>query len=129
MKLSKVTYSALANLGNYENQRIELEADIENESDYEPTLNKLKELVHKELNNLDSYYRRVDELSNLELQIKKAERKLAEVNKEWEGVRSFLIAQGIKEDVPSIPLSSIMNMLPPAEAAKKSSEESDCTLI
>jgi hypothetical protein len=51
MKISKITYSALANLGNYENQRIELEATVSEDENWEEVLEKITLMVHQKLKN------------------------------------------------------------------------------
>ena len=51
MKITTVSYEALANLGNYENEKIRLEAVLEDGDTYESCLEELKNKVHEQLKN------------------------------------------------------------------------------
>ena len=56
MKITKVKYAAQANLGGYENERIELEAIIDEGDSYEVVLADLTKKVHEQLKNEKDYY-------------------------------------------------------------------------
>lgn len=56
MKLKNVKYASLANLGNYQNERIELEAHLEDGDDYKEVLAKLTQMVHQNGREASPFY-------------------------------------------------------------------------
>ena len=105
MKITKVTYSALVNLGNYENEKIELEGEVEEGEKWTECLEDLKLKVRSNLRSQERYFdycRRFDEQRKKLIDI---EQKLQKAYEQWEEVSSFLKAQGLKPDAPKFPFA------------------------
>ncbi|MEM6837670.1 MAG: hypothetical protein AAF609_12540 [Cyanobacteria bacterium P01_C01_bin.120] len=110
MKITKVSYSGLFNLGNYNNEKIGLTAHLDEGEDPEIVVEALREqavamAANKGLGNeTDIRYeirRRVDDLEDLRIKCVKAQN-------EWNQVAEFLRAQGIKPDAPNLSLKTLM---------------------
>lgn len=116
-KITKVFYSALANLGDYQNERVGMYATLEEgetpEAAIEELKNRVAPLCGPKLQNLRS------EKYRLESAIDELQRKLADYENQWNAAAEFLRAQGIKPDAPNFP--TFNNLLP---AANISHEES-----
>lgn len=104
MKITKVTYAALANLGNYENERIELEATIGEGDSYEEVLADLTQKVHEQLKNEKDYYQYCHKYNDAQRRLKEITEKLQKAYDQWEETSNFLVAQGLKPSVPSFPI-------------------------
>ena len=104
MKLKTVKYAALANLGNYENERIELEAELEGGEDYTEALIRLTEMVHQQLKNEKEYFEYCDHYNQARRKLSDITEKLQQAYDQWEETSNFLIAQGLKPSVPSFPI-------------------------
>ena len=103
MKIKTVGYSALVNLGNYENEKIELIAEVPENTDYVEVLEDLKLKVRSNLRSQERYFdycRRFDEQRKKPVDI---EQKLQKAYEQWEEVSNFLKAQGLKPDTPKFP--------------------------
>jgi hypothetical protein len=105
MKISRVTYSALANLGNYENQRIELEASISEDDNWEEVLEKLTLFVHEKLKNQETYFDYCNKYDRAKAKLNDVCAKLEKAYEQWEESSNFLIAQGLKPSVPAFPIA------------------------
>ena len=55
MKIIRIKYSALANTGNYENEKIELEAELNENDDLDHCLEELRTRVHSQLRHINYY--------------------------------------------------------------------------
>ena len=104
MKINKVTYSSLANLGNYENEKIELEAIVEEGDNWEECLNQIRNNVHEQLKNEEQYEQYVSEYYKQRRKLEDISEKLHKAYDQWEETSNFLIAQGLKPNVPSFPI-------------------------
>lgn len=113
MKITKITYSSLANLGNYENERIELEAELQEGDDYQRVLEELKIKVHQELKNEKDYHDYCYRYNEANRKLKDICEKLQKAYDQWEEASNFLIAQGIKPSVPSFPIPQ-QNLIAPS---------------
>lgn len=103
MKLKTVTYSALGNMGNYQNERIELSAELEEGETYTEVLEKLKKGVHAKLKSQDEYWETCKKFDQANKDLKAILAKLEAAKKNWELVSEFLKAQGIKTDSAEFP--------------------------
>jgi hypothetical protein len=104
MKISKITYSALANLGNYENQRIELEATVSEDENWEEVLEKITLMVHQKLKNEDDYRNYCQKYDKAKTRLNDICEKLELAYEQWEETSNFLVAQGLKPSVPAFPI-------------------------
>ncbi len=104
MKINKVTYSALANLGNYENEKIELEGLLEDGDTYESCLEQLKNKVHEQLRNREKYNNYCNRFYEQRRKLEEISEKLHQAYDQWEETSNFLLAQGLKPNVPSFPI-------------------------
>lgn len=110
MKIYRVMYSALVNLGDYQNERLGMTAILDEDESPEDAINQLRERI-KPLGGmrLQRYYEVRHEMKH---QIHELERKLKEYERRWNSAAEFLRAQGIKPDVPDFP--QLINLLEPA---------------
>lgn len=108
MIIKTVHYSALLNLGNYNNERIGFTAELEDGENPEAAIDKLRSKV-KEVGGVNAeelyqnIYQKQQELRNLERKARKA-------TEEWNALAEFLRPQGIKKDVVDMPM--LTNLLP-----------------
>lgn len=119
MKIRQVSYAALASLGNYENQRVELVAEIEEGDEWQDVLKDLETKVHSHLNNYEKYdkYRQCFRQSKRDLE--DILRELDKARQNWETVTNFMKAQGLKDNAEEFP--ALLQLAP----AKKSDEAID----
>lgn len=50
MKITKITYQRVKNLGNYESERLEIEVETNEKENYESKVKEMKKFVEKNLN-------------------------------------------------------------------------------
>lgn len=101
MQIKTVHYSALINLGNYNNEKIGFTAQVGESETVEQVIEKLREKVKQHGgSNAEDLYEKMwagkRELAELERKIKKA-------TDEWNATAEFLRAQGIKPESPNMP--------------------------
>lgn len=101
MKITKVVYHALFNLGDYENEKIELSAQLEEGETPEEVVPKLRERVTAlaQPKQGEMWNQRYE----LEQEIKQLEKRLAESRTSWNATAEFLRTQGIKSEMPDMP--------------------------
>lgn len=121
MKIKTVEYSALINLGNYNNERIGFTAQLEEGETVEEVIDKLRQMV-KENGGVDA-----DQLYNRiydgKQKLKALEEKTLKARQAWEQTAEFLKAQGLRPDAPSMPMFS--NLLPEAKEERVVEAEID----
>lgn len=110
MKIKKVTYSALVNLGDYQNERIGMVAHLEEGDSPDAAIEELR--------------RRVTEISGPRLadmqtkrwelrnELRDLESQLQTTRESWVRTAEFLKAQGIRSDPPEFP--EFVKLLNPA---------------
>ena len=125
MKIKTVKYAALANLGNYENERIELEAELEKGDDYQKVLADLTDKVHSLLNNKDKYYEYVNEYQRMKRKCKETYEELEKMKSLYEKASAFLAAQGLKRDMPLFPIEDTALIAPAVEEVEAEYDESE----
>lgn len=76
MKITTVKYASLANLGNYENERIELEAEVSEEENWEEVLSELEQLVHSKLKNEEKYQQYISHYYEMQCKLEELSKKL-----------------------------------------------------
>ena len=108
MKYKTVHYSALVNLGDYNNEKFGFTAEVEEGDSVEEIIGTLRLKVEKlgGLNAQEFYERqRTGRHALLEL-----ERKIKQATEQWNATSEFLRTQGIKPDAPVMP--AFTNLLP-----------------
>lgn len=108
MKITKVGYSALLNLGNYQNEKITFIAQLNDgetpESAVEALRDKVKAVGGKNAEDLyKAMHQNERKLRDLNQQIEQATQK-------WNATAEFLRAQGLKPEAPDMP--QFTNLLP-----------------
>ncbi|MBL1177838.1 hypothetical protein [Pantanalinema sp. GBBB05] len=108
MKITRVTYHALFNLGDYSNEKIELSAQLEEGETPEDIVPKLRERVAAMA--LPKQGELWNQRYELEGTIRELEKKLAKSRESWNATAEFLRAQGIKPEMPDMPeFSKLLN--------------------
>lgn len=108
MKIITVEYSALVNLGNYNNEKIGFTAQLQDgetpEQIVEALRDKVKEIAGPEA---DELYR---QMSDGQYKLRKLNRQIEEATAKWNSTAEFLRAQGLKPEAPDMP--QFINLLP-----------------
>lgn len=121
MKIKQVEYSALLNLGNYQNEKIGFTAQVEEGETVEQVVEALRQKV-KEIGgeNAEDLYNKLYDGRN---QLRTLERKIAEAAEKWNQTAEFLKAQGLKPDAPTMPMFN--NLLPEVKEESSSVVEGE----
>lgn len=108
MEIKQVYYSALINLGNYNNEKIGFKADVSEGESVEEVVEALRNKV-KECGGVDAetLYRELDQRRSALVQLNK---KIEKATTQWNSISEFLRTQGIKPDTPDMP--NFTNLLP-----------------
>lgn len=102
MKIERVSYSYLSNLGDYSNERIEMEARLEEGEIPEDAIAALKDRVHALAG---EHIQRLEQRRyQIRQEIEQLHKRLEQARVDWEAVAEFLRAQGIKPNAPAAPL-------------------------
>ena len=105
MKITTVSYEAIANLGNYENEKIRLDAVVEDGDNWEECLSLIRDNVHEQLKNQEQYNDYCDRFNKQKRKLEELQEKVQRAQNQWEQASNFLIAQGWdKADVPPFPI-------------------------
>lgn len=109
-EIKRIAYEACFNLGNYENEKIRVEAVWDGSGNFEEVVEMLRQrCVAAAQPDANKSW---EERHRLEREIRKLEQRLQELQTNWETVSAFLKAQGIKPDVAEFP--KLNNLLPAA---------------
>ena len=106
MKITAVHYSALANTGNYENEKVGLDAQVEPGETVEQVVEVLKDRVFAMLDRSDLLQQRRE----LQYEVEDLENQVKDARDRWEQTATFLKAQGLRPDAPDFP--SLTRQLP-----------------
>ena len=106
MKITDVHYSLLVNTGNYENEKVGLDAQVEEGETVEQVVEALKERAFALVNRQDTLQARREAIWEL----KELEDKLAEARVQWEQTQAFLKAQGLRADAPDFPIPGLKQL-------------------
>jgi hypothetical protein len=99
MKITNVLYQATLSTGSYENEKIGLQAEVEEGETVEAVVEALREQVYKSAHREDALYQR----RNLQIEISTLESKVEQARKVWEEVSTFMTAQGLKTEPAPFP--------------------------
>lgn len=102
-KITQVSYCSLANLGNYENEKIELVAELKEGEDWETTLDNLKHKVHSKLNNEDEYLQNQYKIYEAKKQLQELKQQIETAQDTYNRVAHFMVAQGLKTEMSEFP--------------------------
>lgn len=94
LEILKVTYKALANIGNYQNESIEITARANN-SNKDEVLASLKSWVWSNLNSEKEYWEMGNRMEKARQELRQMQNTLAEAEKEYQKQATFFQAQGI----------------------------------
>ncbi|MBE9179125.1 hypothetical protein IQ268_11185 [Oculatella sp. LEGE 06141] len=121
MKIKRVIYSALFNIGDYENEKIGFEVELEEGESADDAIAMLRDkAVTAAQPDSNKVWR---ERSRLQVELRELEQKLTEARSKWAATAEFLTKQGIKTDVQPFP--ELVNLLPAVE--NESTEVIDAT--
>jgi len=99
MLIKVVRVGCLFNKGNYENEKIELEAELQDGESVDDAVEELKGRIYllaDREEHLENWRRRKRELREMEAQVREA-------RETWNKTRTFLVAQGLRPDAPEFP--------------------------
>jgi hypothetical protein len=121
MEIKRIAYEACFNLGNYENEKIRVEAAWDGSGNFEEVVEMLRQrcMAAAQPDANKSW----EERHKLQREITQLEKRLKELQANWETVSSFLKAQGIKPDVAEFP--QLTNLLPVAPESEVIEPELD----
>lgn len=106
MKITVVHYSALVNTGNYENEKVGLDAQLEDGENVAQVVEALKDQAFALLDRKDLLQARREAVWEL----RELEDKLAEARTQWEKAKEFLRAQGLRPDAPDFPIPGLKQL-------------------
>jgi len=121
MRIDKIGFGYVKNLGGYENCKLYLEATIEPWEDPTQSLDLLRTKVAEELDLPEGwrelrykYNQEVAALRNIENTLEVTKQKLARAEEAWDNYKNFLVAHGINPELLKIdaPLSLISSSFP-----------------
>lgn len=119
MEIKAVQVELCFNLGNFENEKIRLIAELDPDDDIKDVVAKLREgAIASASENDDSSWRRRTAMVS---ELKALGQKLTQASEQWQRTKEFLQAQGIKTDVEDMP--QFDNLLLPG------TPEVDCELV
>jgi predicted nuclease with TOPRIM domain len=113
-EVKRVAYEACFNLGNYENEKIRVEATWDGSEPLEEVVDHLRKKCSAAAQ--PDAQKTWDERYKLQSEVRKLEKRLQELQQNWDTVSTFLKTQGIKPDVAEFPMLS--NLLPAAPASE-----------
>ncbi len=101
MQIKTVHYSALINLGDYQNEKIGFTAELGENETVEQAIEALRQKVRDNGGqNAEDLYNKLYDGRN---QLRRLERKIHEATEQWNRTAEFLRAQGIKTDAVDMP--------------------------
>jgi hypothetical protein len=103
MILTTVEYEFCANLGNYQNEKIRLSADLQGDDEAERCLEYLKRWVHSQTVTEKEYFERQEEVKKLHRKLKLYQEAYNEAAENYEKMTAFMTAQGIKSNFDKLP--------------------------
>lgn len=117
MTITKIHYSVLVSLGDYNNERLGFIKEVKPDENLEAAFQELRDLA-KQCGNP-----KLRDLYNLQAEaraeLNRLERKLEAKTQEWNAMAEFLRTQGIKADAKNMP--QFTNLLSPAIEEEDSS--------
>lgn len=124
LNITSVAYRRLKNLGNYENECVEAEAQVAPGEDPKAVYVALVAWVEEQIDPLKKVTSLERELGNLKAQVAKAKDSLAEAAKRWSLARDILEAHGVKtaDIAPFFPSVENDNELEPETVEAKDEE-------
>lgn len=101
MKVKTISYQRVKNLGNYESERLEMFAELDEGEDPILCAASLRDLVEQHLSVRDSARKLEAEKFETTAKIEALKNQLSELKEVWDKVEPLLVANGI--ELPGIP--------------------------
>lgn len=121
MKITTVEYSALINLGNYNNEKIGFTAQLQDgetpEQIVEVLRDKVKAVAGPEADRL------YQDMRDGQYKLRKLNREIEEATAKWNSTAEFLRTQGLKPEAPDMPMFT--NLLPQVKEERVEVEEGE----
>jgi hypothetical protein len=114
MKISRVLYGGTFSLGNYQNERLHLEAKLEEGDTPEEAVAELRKKVAGLVG--PRTHELFDEKYQLERSIADLSNKARQAKAEYEVLSTFMVAQGLKAEMPSFPILKALLPAPMPES-------------
>jgi hypothetical protein len=112
MQFTKVSYSGCFNLGDYQNEKIHLEVQINEDENPETIIEELRGRVRKMATpNVQDLF---EQGRTVERRINELRRKCQQWENRWQSTVDFLKTQGINPNAPDMP--AFDNLLPEADS-------------
>lgn len=96
MKITTISYQRVKNLGNYESERLDMAADLDEGEDPISGANALRDLVEQQLNVRESAKQLQAEEFETRAEIARLKNQFAELKDHWDKVEPLLAANGIE---------------------------------
>ena len=107
-----VTYSASANVDNYQGDRenIHISVEIDNFDDYDNTLELLRAKVLEKLDLRSKHDQIMSEYQTACNKLERITKQIAQAHKDWSTVSNFMVTQGLKTDAAEFPKEALTNL-------------------
>lgn len=102
-KYLEITYSALVTTRDYENERVEIRALLEDGEDLDNVIEDLKRDIYKHMNSKYDYYELQRQHGQMRTDVKKMKDSYDKMKATYQTAAEFMIAQGIKTDMADFP--------------------------
>ena len=119
--IRSVAYEAVFNLGNFQNEKIRLVADLNPEETPDSVIELLRERAH-EMAHKEDVLRERHELRNA---LRTLNEQISTAREQWNTAREFLIAQGLRPDAPEFPIAAAAAIGPPVAEEEHVTEWAD----
>ena len=100
LRITSVGYSRLANLGGYENEKVNASARVDEGQDAAEVLESLKAWVNERVSSENEAYGLRESAHDLRWKIEGLNRQLADAKQKWEAAKALLHAHGVKVEEP-----------------------------
>lgn len=101
MRIKTISYQRVKNLGNYESERLEMTAEVDEDEVASLAVAQLRDFLEQQLNVRDSFRSLEAKKFGITAQIARLENKYRELSDCWDKVEPLLVANGI--ELPDIP--------------------------
>lgn len=107
-----VTYSASANVDNYQGDRenIHISVEIDSFDDYDDTLELLRSKVLEKLNLRAKHEEVMSDYQSACNKLEQITKQITQAHKDWTTVSNFMVTQGLKTDTAEFPKEALTNL-------------------
>jgi len=103
VKVTHIEFSALFNLGDYNNERLGVRVQLEDSETVEEVMPKLRDQMVELSAGQGRAEQMYSDIYRQQRELRELDKKLQEATEQWNQVAEFLRAQGIKPDAPNLP--------------------------